>query len=430
MNRMTGMLDILSLNSTYYLPDGIDWGKIAGGKFAGLANVLPLIQKYRINYRIDIRIPQTYAITTGAFRRYNIAKCGVPDVLIDDAVRVMKICGGNVAVRSSANIEDQQGRTYSGAFKSVLSVQNRAQMKDALNTVYASLNNEIVLQNHKKSDLAMGVVIQQMVSPQIAGVAYSETWYKDPFDVINYVKNDVADNLVMGRDNRAEYFAVGKAIVGKNNKEELLDIEHFNDIKYDAVFQPGVYARFGFATVDDRTQHADLFKVAALANSLEYDLGYPVDMEFAIDKNNCLNVLQVRPYVLPTFYTKTIDAQTLSLFAPGREILTGPVYISDSRCPKFTIDFPKDAKIIVFRDEQSVQFFTPKSIIDTWQYIVPDRRSPFSAQHNHIGNMTRENLDFTMLETFGRNAEFAHIKNGDLLNVNLLTGKVFVQNSR
>lgn len=44
--------------------------------------------------------------------------------------------------------------------------------------------------------------------------------------------------------------------------------------------------------------------------------------------------------------------------------------------------------------------------------------------------MARENLDFTMLETFGRNAEFLHIKNGDLLNINLLTGNVIVQNIR
>ncbi|MBD5388673.1 hypothetical protein HDR63_00250 [bacterium] len=388
-----------------------------------------MIKKYRQNYPIDFQIPKTYVITTDAFRQYDIGGRGVPDALLDTAVRVMKICGENVAVRSSATVEDLAGRTYSGAFKSVLSVQNRDQMKNALNTVYESLYHETVLQTCKKFDLSMGVMIQKMVEPRMAGVVYSETWHRGPFDVINYVENDVADKLVSG-DAQGNYFAVGKATVDKEQNVKLFDLGQLGNHCEKIVFYPDILSVQRTAADDDHVQYADLFKIAALANSLEMDLGYPIDMEFAIDKNNCLNILQVRPYVLPTFYRRCFDLQTESVFAPGREILAGPAYLSDNRNVESVSAFPKEAKIIIYRDKQLVQFFTPKSMIDTWRYIMPRGESPFAAQYTHHGNMTRENLDFTMLDTFGRRAEYDRIKNGDWLTINLLTGKVIAGQGR
>lgn len=415
---MKNIPDIIYLNDMNALLPGV-----AGGKFTGLVKANPHIRLNNIIYDFDLRIPETYAITLNAFKRYNIGKCGVPDSLVDAASRTMDKCGGNVAVRSSANIEDLAGKTCSGAFKSVLSVQSRPEMKDALNTVYESLYNERALQQCKKSDLAMGIIIQEMLQPSMAGVAYSETWYKMPFDVIKYVENDVADKLVSGDGECGQDFAVSKF----NQDSELFNLANLNDNSYNVHFLTNPYEPLRAANSQDRVQYANLFKVAALANTLEQQLSSPVDMEFAIDKNNRLNILQVRPYVLPTFYQNPINKQITSVFAPGREILTGHAYFIEDR-GMYPI-LPENAKIVIYQDEHSIRFFTPKSFVDTLMYPLA-HTNPFAAQYNHYGNMTRENLDFTTLEIYRHNADFAHLKNGDFLNINLLTGKVIVQKSR
>ena len=50
--------------------------------------------------------------------------------------------------------------------------------------------------------------------------------------------------------------------------------------------------------------------------------------------------------------------------------------------------------------------------------------TPFGVEYNHCGNMQRENLDFREMETFGRVKDFGHIKEGDYVKVNLITGDI------
>ncbi len=130
--------------------------KSAGGKFAGLAHVKPLIDKYVSQYNVPLAIPETYGIKIDTPRNR----------ALDAAIRAMNACGGIVAVRSSADIEDASGKTYSGASESVLNVDNKDKMKDALDTVYQSASCV--------PGAKMGIVIQRMITaPKIAGVIYS-----------------------------------------------------------------------------------------------------------------------------------------------------------------------------------------------------------------------------------------------------------------
>ena len=143
-----------------------------GGKFTGLWKLNELVQMYNEHYKTDFVVPDTFVIPVVKFADYK--KQGyVSEDLINEAMAVTDKLGGNVAVRSSADIEDRKGKTYSGQFESVLNVKTRDQRADAVNKVYESAAN---VPNAK-----MGVILQSMVpDPQMAGVVYSETFFGDP----------------------------------------------------------------------------------------------------------------------------------------------------------------------------------------------------------------------------------------------------------
>lgn len=152
------MSDILNIDNV-----SPQYARSAGGKFAGLAHVKPLIDKYVAQYNVPLAIPETYGI-----------KIDTPhNRSFDAAMHAMDVCGGNVAVRFSADIKDVSGKTYSGAFESVLNVDNKDKMKDALDVVYGSAKNV--------PGAKMGVIIQQMIAnPDIAGVLYSSDFNGTP----------------------------------------------------------------------------------------------------------------------------------------------------------------------------------------------------------------------------------------------------------
>ncbi len=120
------MYNILDLYTT-----DIHSARAGGGKFAGLVTAKQLIDKYVARYQVPLAIPDTYAIKIDTPRSR----------AFETAMYAMDACGGNVAVRSSADIEDASGRTHSGTFESVLNVDTRDKMKDALDTVYDSTSH-------------------------------------------------------------------------------------------------------------------------------------------------------------------------------------------------------------------------------------------------------------------------------------------------
>ena len=403
--------DILSLEDAEN-----SYAPFSGGKFKGLVKLKKLVDKYNQKFGLDIAIPETYAISSEVFDRYDILHKGVPEELVNKAMEYVVKLGGNVAVRSSADVEDGMGKTYSGQFASVLSVKNKSQMYQALREVYASAKNV--------EDSKMAVILQKMVdTPKIAGVAYSESWYGDPFVVLNYTKNKFADKLVAQGGDEGHLFAVGKFYSDEENNIQRISFNSINDNDKKLTYWSPKFRDIRLATPEDRQKYKAQFSLAALITSLEKDLDYPVDMEFAVSQTGQINLLQQRPYCLPEFFIKNIDLKTTSVFSQQKPIIEGRVGFVRYPQPWYAQkDF--DINIWKSRDGDSVHVFTKDSV---GVYLAFEgffrEHSPFSAQYNHMGNMSRENLDFTVLETFGRGKEFEHIKEGDYMRVNLVSGK-------
>ena len=206
---------------------------VGGGKFEGIVRLNHLIKKYNEKYESSFKVPETFCIPVIEYNKYK-KNGGVSNELLNEAMMVVAKCGGNVAVRSSADIEDGKAKSYSGLFETVLNVKTKKEMKDALNKVYKSAENV--------EGARMGIIIQPMINePNLAGVIYSETWYGDPFVVMNYVENRLADDLVSRGENGGKLFAVSKALFDINHKMVRLNLETVDDVSYKMLFYKNVF---------------------------------------------------------------------------------------------------------------------------------------------------------------------------------------------
>lgn len=263
-----------------------------------MATIKPLIDKYVAEYHVPLAIPETYAIliNTPQSRAF------------DAAMRAMDACGGNVAVRSSADIEDVSGKTHSGAFESVLNVDNRDKMKDALDTVYGSAS--------RVPNAKMGVIIQRMIAnPDTAGVVYSQDFNGDPMIVINYTIGRPANMLLVNRD-KGDLTKISKYVSNCENCDlrrfQFPDIHSTNEEETVHTMYKNMCPPVALASIKQHWELEKIFNLAALANHMESDLGYPVDIEFAIDKKRHNKRFATAPvYHQPKLHCKTHQQRRL-----------------------------------------------------------------------------------------------------------------------
>ncbi|NWG34142.1 MAG: hypothetical protein HXY42_06840 [Chloroflexi bacterium] len=126
---------------------------------------------------IGMKIPQTYAIKWDAYQRYLKDDDRLVNELRAEIAETIDP-GKTYAVRSSANIEDSMDRSFAGQFKSVLHVQGVDGVLQAVWAVWSSAQAPVVktyLERHNipTSELAMAVIVQEMVKPILSGVALS-----------------------------------------------------------------------------------------------------------------------------------------------------------------------------------------------------------------------------------------------------------------
>lgn len=422
--------NIISLDST--TPDK---AHIGGGKFVGLAQIKPLLVKYKEQYGIDFELPKTFAITTDAFKKYDIANNGIPEEIINQAMQCMAACGGNVAVRSSADIEDLSGKTHSGEFESVLSIKNKQQMIAALETVYQSAQNV--------NGAQMGVIIQPMIdTPVMAGVLYSQDFNGDPLVAINWTQGKPANFLLVNKE-QGNLTKISKYVRTDDGYKlfEFPDIKakNDNDILH-SVFDNCMVNFYVGCFQDFNMQY--ITQLTALANHLEKDLGYPVDVEFAIAKDGKISVLQQRPYIMNNNYVvKQLENGDWVGYNKDNPIVAGEVKIVDHfisteeyKRAKENKDFAN--KILLSKSAYNYDGFAILAGADSDKNVLQSKLKIdagyriHSELYGHYGNQFRERG--TPFFSTQRNNEFQHVKDGDWLKIDLRTGnfKTFPQKDK
>lgn len=237
------MIRIYNLNN---IPTEIH--SVVGGKARGLS----LLNQYGFSVPagfvvLDIENDEDYAIAAKEYTKQNL---------------------GVVAVRSSATLEDGLDFSSAGQFSTFLNVKDEASCEKAIRDCVASLHNETALTYAKNflssAQSKMTVVVQQMVDAKIAGVVFTHA----PND-----KEAILIEAVLG---------LGESLVsGKTTAQQYL-------------VKTGICNMPENAYLSD-TQVAFLAQKSQLA---EEKYGMPMDLEWAIDKDDKVQWLQARPITI------------------------------------------------------------------------------------------------------------------------------------
>ncbi len=170
-----------------------------------------------------------------------------------------------VAVRSSATIEDGVNFSNAGQYETFLNVKGKTQFIRAMKDCIASLGNYRSQKYSKTflngSENKMTVVVQEMVKTKCAGVLFTQ----DPMD-----KSSVLIECVKG---------LGEALVSGAESAEQYRVKE------------GKFERKEGAILSEE-EIKELYEAAVLA---EKSFGMPMDLEWAIDEKGELKFLQARP---------------------------------------------------------------------------------------------------------------------------------------
>jgi phosphohistidine swiveling domain-containing protein len=127
--------------------------------------------------RLGMRTPITYVLGWEAYDRYCQNDVTIIEAVSGELERKLDLTRC-YAVRSSANIEDSRDHSFAGQFKTVLNVQGRDALLQAIWSIWATAQTSAVQEYLGKrglddTNLKMAVLLQEMIRPVISGVSFS-----------------------------------------------------------------------------------------------------------------------------------------------------------------------------------------------------------------------------------------------------------------
>ncbi len=227
-----------------------------GGKAANLAKLR----------RAGLPVPPGYVISTEAHEAY-LGSGRLPEGLVKAVIAMKHALGGNVAIRSSANLEDGDKKSMAGVFTTFY-VYGDDQVGPAIEQIYtqahsAEVAQSLALHGMAVGDVRMALIVQELIEPEVAGVMYTG---------VN--GNDVLVQCVKGFGSRL--------VDGKTHGMALL-IRDTGIISQSTGFEVAPLAP---AAIQQLHQHARLIQ--------QLFPEAPQDIEFAI-RGGELHILQARP---------------------------------------------------------------------------------------------------------------------------------------
>ena len=215
-----------------------------------------------------------------AARLFELQAAGIPVpsfvVSPDDLSQAVLQLGFPLAVRSSVSLEDGHEMSFAGQFSSHLSLHTVEEVERAIRDCRRSLHSPPVLAychrgGFDPADLHMSVIVQRMVRPELAGVAFTINPATGAEEVVIEARAGTAEDLLAGR------------------AAPLPDDHHL--------------------LVQHRPQ------IERAARRIQRYFGAPQDIEFAIEEGH-LYILQARPITRIAF-TPEIGQWTNADFRDG-----------------------------------------------------------------------------------------------------------------
>lgn len=256
---------------------------LVGNKAARLAELRSL----------DYDVPNGFCLTTVGLERPTVewhqALIGVSPQLAPPWV-----------ARSSANAEDSPNNAFPGLFTTVLDISDLHSAFEAITRVHSSVKSNIVItyaQHHgiDIANLRMAVLVQELVPATVAGVAFSRDPISGENNVVIEANYGIGETVVDGS------VSPDSVTVGA---EGVILARHLGSKRQKVIATTsGTRVRRVETSPLERSasvlSNEAALRVADLVRRIESDLGFPVDVEWAIDDDR-LYTLQARPItVLP-----------------------------------------------------------------------------------------------------------------------------------
>jgi rifampicin phosphotransferase len=196
-----------------------------------------------------------------------------------------------VIVRSSSTVEDVEASSMAGRFRTVLDVRDREGFLAAVTAVWASADAV----GSGPTPSPMGVLVQRHIEPNRSGVMFGvDPVTGDRTNVVVEAVSGGPDKLVSGQVTAQHY------VLSRRGRPISLD--------HRSVYRLGLH--------EHRRRllgPADLLALAALARRTERVFGVPQDVEWAIDHDGDLWLLQSRPVTA----TAQVAPTTGPVLGPG-----------------------------------------------------------------------------------------------------------------
>jgi pyruvate,water dikinase len=329
--------------------------------------------------------------------------------------------GVRVSMRSSALGEDIAGTSFAGQYQSQLNVgadnlfqayKEVVASKYALQAIHYRFNRGI-----RDEDVAMCVGCMTMVNAVVGGVMYSRNPVAPQDDAI--VINSVwgLPKAVVDGSAPADLFVVSKAPLKLLRREiqvkdRKLVCDTDEGLSRVSVAEPQSTAP---SLTDDQ-----VLKLAAMALSLEAHYGSPQDIEWAIDPDQTIYILQCRP--LTSVRDEQKWRQQLATRAGSEPaFLAGGVTASPGAAcgPVFTVR--RNADILRFPSGAILVAAQP---LPTWASLLGRAAAVVTEQGSITGHLASVAREFGLPALFGVAGALEALKDGSVITVDADGGRV------
>lgn len=282
---------------------------VAGGKASNLGYLL----------KEGFNVPEGFVITTEAYRfflnfnnidstiiddlehlRQTIEKASFPDGLVDSIIDAYNEIGkGRVAVRSSATAEDLPEASFAGQYETSLNVEGKDSLLENIKHCFASMWTDRAIayreeNNIEHNQVQIAVVVQSMVQARSAGVLFTR----------NPLSNSDSEMMLESNFGFGESVVSGQTVpdrytvnVGLKDDFRIISCEiGTKDLMTEATAE-GVQS---VLISPEKRQESSLcdsevMELSKIAKSIENRFKVPQDIEWAIDKEGEIHILQTRP---------------------------------------------------------------------------------------------------------------------------------------
>jgi len=252
--------------------------------------------------------------------------------------------GITVALRSSATGEDLAGASFAGQYHTELNVDKESLGRTYKEIVASKYTSRALLyrlqRGYRNRDIDMCVGCLPMVDAVVSGVIYT----RDPADSAScYVTLSVVRGAalkVVEGTGKTDLFHVSRQIPHRGIQHDIADKKSDS---IEGIDQPDILTK---------EQAKEITRIALI---LENHFGNPQDIEWSIDKQDRIIILQSRPMVAAVA-ARDLDASHVTSESEGSALLRGSVTASSGvACgPVFTVrssvdmlQFPKGAVLVV-----------------------------------------------------------------------------------